>query len=949
MKSPSSNCHDPKFIKGRESAGHCYQQLEWSSSSAEAAPQSTSPAFFSSRWMYNRNHPNRAGLRGEFIEVVAKFIAKAQSLDNFLIGGRIRCPCVKCKCVKSLKSDEIKVHLYKKGPIAEHNIENSRYNEMMRDAFGTFPGVQSEPNDEAKRFYEQLVEASRPLYEGSVHSKLSVAVRLLSIKSDSSISQAGMNSIIGLMNELNPSNIDLPKDFYTAKKLVSKLGLSSERIDYCEKGCMLFYKDDTSLENCKFCNQPRFKEIRNANTKKKVPVKAMHYLPLIPRLKRLYASMSSAPHMRWHYEHRRPPGILCHPSDGEAWKHFDMVFPEFASEPRNIRLGLCTDGFTPLLSLLHHIHVGQCPRNTKTLIDVYLQPLIDELQLLWHQGIETYDISTKQNFRLHAALMWTINNFPAYGMLFGWSTAGNLSCPCCMEDTKAFTLKHGGKNTWFDCHSRFLPMNHEFRRNTSAFMKNLTDFKEPLACLCSEEIWNRVRDLPKVIESPPSKIPGYGVAHNWTKRSIFWELPYWKHNLLRHNLDTKDNLKAMMDLKEYCRRSKLYLTYFNNKIQKPKASYTFTLDERREICSWVNNLRMPDGYASNLSSTLRVENLIYMESNIILTLNKLTKIFPLGFCDVMEHLPIHLAQEARLGGPVQCRWMYPFERTIGKCKRTIKNRSRIEGSICEAYVAKETSYFCSYYFEHDVPCLRNRPNRHDDGGKIDHLAPAFSIFNQPGKGGPKNSPKRRLSEMELKSATTHVLLNCPEVQPYYSYFVGTYGQDVVYPKFSEWFKEFITWGPDPRVRMMSKYLVNGYKFHTEEWSNGKKTKNSGVWVKGDRDVDYYGVLQEILELEYARVVLKTKPVGRVVVEDALDVAYQNEISNVESIADDELADELQHNEGIYEEFDSSVLATNEDEDRGVEHETINEEELLDESETGDDEDLDDYYEDSDED
>ncbi|XP_019246481.1 PREDICTED: uncharacterized protein LOC109226136 [Nicotiana attenuata] len=568
--------------------------------------------FVHRRWMYNRNHPNRTGLRDEFIEGVAEFIAKAQTLDDFLTGGRIRCPCVKCKCVKLLKSDEVKVHLYKKGfvenyyiwtahrenhaslddasfhnsfggegsPISEHNVENSRYNEMMSDAFGTFPGVQSEPSDESKRFYEQLLEASRPFYEGSVHSKLSVAVRLLSIKSDSSISQAGMDSIIGLMNELNPSNIDLPKDFYTAKKLVSKLGLSSERIDCCEKGCMLFYKDDASLENCKFCNQPRFKEVTNANTKKKVPVKAMHYLPLIPR---------------------RPPGILCHPSDGEAWKHFDMVFPEFASEPRNIRLGLCTDGFTPLLSLLHHIHVGQCPRNPKSLIDVYLQPLIDELQLLWHQGVETYYISTKQNFRLHAALMWTINNFPAYGMLFGWSTAGNLSCPCCMEDTKAFTLKHGGKNTWFDCHSRFLPMNHEFRRNTSAFMKNLTDFKEPLACLCSEEIWNRVRDLPKVIESPPSK-SGYGVTHNWTKRSIFWELPYWKHNLLRHKLDvmhiekkfldnlfntimdvtnkTKDNLKDRMDLKKYCRRSELYLAYFNNKIQKPKASYTFTLDER---------------------------------------------------------------------------------------------------------------------------------------------------------------------------------------------------------------------------------------------------------------------------------------------------------------------------------------------------------------------------------
>nr|XP_016446420.1 PREDICTED: uncharacterized protein LOC107771546 [Nicotiana tabacum] len=589
--------------------------------------------FVHHRWMYNRNHPNRAGLRDETPSGVAEFIVKAQTLDDFLIGGRIRCPCVKYKCFKLLKSYEVKVHLYKKGfvenyhiwtahrenhaslddanfhnsfggegnPIAEHNVENSRYNKMIRDAFGMFYGVQSEPNDEAKHFYEQLLEANRPLYEGSVHSKLSIAVRLLSIKSDSSIFQAVMDSIIGLMNELNPSNIDLPKDFYTAKKLVSKLGLSSERIDCCEKGCMLFYKDDTSLENCKFCNQPRFKEVTNANTKKKVPVKVMHYLPLISRLKRLYASMSSTPHIRWHYEHRRPP-VSAAPYS--CW-------PVFVT-PYNLPPELCMT--SPYLFLTC---IVPGPHNPKSLIDVYLQPLIDELQLLRHQGVETYDISTKQNFRLHAALMWTINNFPAYGMLSGWSTAGKLTCPCCTEDTKAFTLKYGGKNTWFDCHRIFLPMNHEFRRNTSAFMKNRTDFEEPPACLCSEEIWNRVKDMPKVTESTLSKIPGYGVTHNWTKQSIFWELPYWKHNLLRHNLDvmhieknffdnlfntimdvtnkTKDNLKARMDLKEYCRRSELYLTYFNKKIQKPKASYTFTLDERRKIYSWVNNLRMPDG------------------------------------------------------------------------------------------------------------------------------------------------------------------------------------------------------------------------------------------------------------------------------------------------------------------------------------------------------------------
>ena len=60
----------------------------------------------------------------------------------------------------------------------------------------------------------------------------------------------------------------------------------------------------------------------------------------------------------------------------------------------------------------------------------------------------------------------------------------------------------------------------------------------------------------------------------------------------------------------------------------------------------------------------------------------------------------------------------------------------------------------------------------------------------------------------------------------------------------------ISWRPDHRVRIMSMYFISGYKFHTEEWFTGKKTNNSGVCVKGERDIDYYGVLQEIIELEY---------------------------------------------------------------------------------------------------
>ena len=55
------------------------------------------------------------------------------------------------------------------------------------------------------------------------------------------------------------------------------------------------------------------------------------------------------------------------------------------------------------------------------IIDVCLRLLIDELTQLWSSGALTYDISRKQNFVMRAALMWTINDFSAYGMVSGRS------------------------------------------------------------------------------------------------------------------------------------------------------------------------------------------------------------------------------------------------------------------------------------------------------------------------------------------------------------------------------------------------------------------------------------------------------------------------------------------------------------------------------------------------
>ncbi|XP_029126265.1 uncharacterized protein LOC109793794 isoform X1 [Cajanus cajan] len=422
----------------------------------------------------------------------------------------------------------------------------------------------------------------------------------------------------------------------------------------------------------------------------------------------------------------------------------------------------------------------------------------------------------------------------------------------------------------------------------------------PPPMLTPEQVWHRVMNLPKVIEDGVLRLDGHGQQHNWTKRSIFWDLPYWKDNLLRHNLDvmhieknffdnifntvmnvpnkTKDNEKARKDLALYCRRKDLELKPQNNgKMLKPKANYILTVEQAKLVYQWIKELRMPDGYSSNLarcvdvekrkmigmkshdchvfmecllpiafsslpvhvlnplievsnffkdlcSTTLREDDLSKMEKNIPIILCKLERIFPPGFFDSMEHLPIHLAYEAKLGGPVQYRWMYPFER----------NEMEVE------------SQGCSYM---------------------------LSVFNQPSRHSEKELT-HWLTDAELNSVHVHVLINCIEVKPYLDSFLQSQqisesnASTRIHAEFPTWFKNQVnseplsvrnqhlrdlSYGPLTCVKEWHTFFVNGYKFHTHAWSEGKKTINCGVYVKGlieGGEDDFYGVIKHMYELEY---------------------------------------------------------------------------------------------------
>ena len=104
--------------------------------------------------------------------------------------------------------------------------------------------------------------------------------------------------------------------------------------------------------------------------------------------------------------------------------------------------------------------------------------------------METYDAHEQDFFTLKAILLWTINDFPAYGNLSGCATKRYYACLICGEETNSQWLKHGNKNSYTG-HRRFLPCNHQLRKQNKAF-NGEQEFRLPPKELTGDEIFRNV-------------------------------------------------------------------------------------------------------------------------------------------------------------------------------------------------------------------------------------------------------------------------------------------------------------------------------------------------------------------------------------------------------------------------------------------------------------------------
>nr|XP_028957468.1 uncharacterized protein LOC114824488 [Malus domestica] len=504
-------------------------------------------------------------------------------------------------------------------------------------------------------------------------------------------------------------------------------------------------------------------------------------------------------------------------------------------------------------------------------INVYLRPLVDELKDLWENGVRTYDKYTGQMFTMRAAVMWTVNDFPAYAMVSGWMTKGYLACPICKENV---TSSWHARKVCYLGHRRWLPWDNEWRHNDKAFHGTKETRLRPREW-SGDEILDQLNSLEFGHFGKGVSQPRPTTHLNWTHKNIEGK--------------TKDTIEARLDLERMGIRSSMWMQSVGGTMKKGHPFFTVKPNGKKEFFNFISSVKFPDGYASNISRCVNVKGCKFsnikshdchvilqrlLPEDIVNVLCKFEQIFPPAFFTSMIHVMIHLPDEALLAGPVNCRWMYPIERYIGELKKCVRNKAKPEGSLVEAWVAYESLTFCAMYLQ-DVETTFNRPQRNNDGGVRKEKLSVFAQISRP-FGDPVKGESFTKNDMEV--AHWFILNNCHEALPYleeHERLMKREHPSHLYAKkhrdlFPSWFhahmnklkelnspsydEELYNLARGPlHVELFSGCHVNGIKFLGATRDDKLSTQNSGVHVPGagdSEDIDFYGKLTCVVQLLY---------------------------------------------------------------------------------------------------
>lgn len=207
-----------------------------------------------------------------------------------------------------------------------------------------FDGIDRPEEDE---FRKKLDDAETPLYPTcQKYTKVAAIMGLYRIKVRSGMSESYFDQLLTLVHDMLPRDNVLPKSTDEMKKFLKVFGFGYDVIHACKNDCILYRKQYAEL--VPRCSESRWERDKHTVEEKKgVPCKVLRYFPIKDRFKRMFRSKRLAEDLCWHFNNATEDGSMRHPVDSLTWVQVNDKKPKFASEARNLRLGLSTDGMNP--------------------------------------------------------------------------------------------------------------------------------------------------------------------------------------------------------------------------------------------------------------------------------------------------------------------------------------------------------------------------------------------------------------------------------------------------------------------------------------------------------------------------------------------------------------------------------------------------------------------------
>jgi hypothetical protein len=116
---------------------------------------------------------------------------------------------------------------------------------------------------EMQNFYMLLTASEEKVHDDTDVTMLQAMTRLMAFKSKYSFSNQCYNDIMKLIIDLIPVKHNMSKDLYPSKKIVSGLRINYEKIDACEKICMLIWNEHKNDIEYMHCGRSRYVKVIN--------------------------------------------------------------------------------------------------------------------------------------------------------------------------------------------------------------------------------------------------------------------------------------------------------------------------------------------------------------------------------------------------------------------------------------------------------------------------------------------------------------------------------------------------------------------------------------------------------------------------------------------------------------------------------------------------------------